>query len=173
MHAGYFDMNELLDVRPPQGSVFIRSATEPFSDKMVLDERKLANWLDFFGINNGAGIHREHVSGHASGPDLLQFISDMGPGIVIPIHTQQPDVFERELGDRCEVESLSEQGSEAHGLRRRCTISQRTVHRSRADGRILASRGRSQNARADRGVEFPNPARLRADCEAWQPQRVG
>lgn len=103
LHAGYFDMNELLDVYPPQGSVFIRAATEPFSDEMVLDEQKLAHWLDFFGINNGAGVHREHVSGHASGPDLLQFIYDMGPSIVIPIHTQQPDVFEREIGDRCEV----------------------------------------------------------------------
>jgi len=105
LHAGYFDMNELLDVRPPQGSVFIRVATEPFSDEMVLDERKLAHCLDFFGTNNGAGIQREHVSGHASGPDLLQFISDMEPGVVVLIHTQQPDVFERELGDTCDVVS--------------------------------------------------------------------
>ena len=103
LHAGYFDMNELLDVDPPRGSVFVRAATEPFSDEMVIDERKLTNWLDYFGINDGAGIIREHVSGHASGPDLLQFISDMEPRMVIPIHTEQPEVFRSELGDRCEV----------------------------------------------------------------------
>lgn len=103
LHAGYFDMNELLDVNPPKGSVFVRAATEPFSDEMVLDERKLAHWLDFFSINDGAGIMREHVSGHASGPDLLQFAVDMQPGSVIPIHTQQPEIFARELGDKSEV----------------------------------------------------------------------
>ena len=103
LHAGYFDMNELLDVEPPAGSVFVRAATEPFSDEMVLDEKKLDHWLDFFNINDGAGILREHVSGHASGPDLLQFITDMQPGAVVPVHTQQPEVFERELSDRYEV----------------------------------------------------------------------
>ncbi|MCX6984152.1 MAG: MBL fold metallo-hydrolase, partial [Lentisphaerae bacterium] len=103
LHAGYFDMNELLDVNPPSGSIFVRAATEPFSDEMVLDEEKLTNWLDYFKINDGAGIMREHVSGHASGPDLLQFALDMQPGSVIPIHTQQPEFFEKEFGDKCEV----------------------------------------------------------------------
>jgi ribonuclease J len=103
LHAGYFDMNELLDVEPPDGSVFVRAATEPFSDEMVLDERKLAHWLDFFKFNDGAGVLREHVSGHANGPDLLQFIADMKPGAVIPIHTEQPEVFERELGSASDV----------------------------------------------------------------------
>jgi ribonuclease J len=103
LHAGYFDMNELLDVNPPSGSIFVRAATEPFSDEMVLDEEKLTNWLDFFKINDGAGIMREHVSGHASGPDLLQFALDMQPGSVIPINTQQPEAFARELGNKTEV----------------------------------------------------------------------
>ena len=103
LHAGYFDMNELLDVNPPQGSVFIRAATEPFSDEMILDERKLERWLDFFSINDGAGIIREHVSGHANGSDLLEFISDMNPGVVIPIHTEHAEVFVRGLAGRADV----------------------------------------------------------------------
>lgn len=103
IHSGYFDMNELFDLEPPQGSVFIRAATEPFCDEMVLDEGKLAHWLEFFNINNGAGIIREHVSGHANGQDLLQFALDMQPGSVIPIHTDKPEVFEEKIGDKCEV----------------------------------------------------------------------
>jgi len=103
LHAGYFDMNELFDVLPPPGSVFVRAATEPFSDDMVLDEIKLKNWLDHFGINDGQGILRSHVSGHANGTDLLRFISDAKPATVIPIHTERADVFERELGGECEV----------------------------------------------------------------------
>lgn len=105
LHAGYFDMNELFDVSPPAGSVFVRAATEPFSDDMVSDEKKLENWLSHFGINEGLDekVLHYHVSGHACGPDLLQFIADMSPAKVIPIHTCEPEIFERELGDRCEV----------------------------------------------------------------------
>lgn len=105
VHAGYYDMNELFDLNPPAGSVFIRAATEPFSDEMMLDERKLANWLKHFGINEGLDqkVVRHHVSGHASGPDIFQFIADMRPARVIPIHTCEPEVFEKELNDKLEV----------------------------------------------------------------------
>lgn len=98
LHAGYFDMNELLDVNPPEGSIFIKAATEPFSDEMKMDEAKLSNWLRRFGIRSqDEKITRHHVSGHASGPDLLEFIKDMNPARVIPIHTEKPEVFGSEL----------------------------------------------------------------------------
>ncbi len=103
LHAGYFDMNELFDLEPPDGSIFIRAATEPFSDEMALDEQKLTRWLDFFGLNQGTGIRREHVSGHAGGPELLEFIEEVGPSVVIPIHTEHPEIFQRELVGVSEV----------------------------------------------------------------------
>lgn len=105
LHAGYFDMNELFDISPPEGSVFVRAATEPFCDDMVQDEKKLANWLKFFGVNDGRDekIIRHHVSGHASGEDLLQFIADMQPAMVVPIHTEDPEVFDQQLGDKIDV----------------------------------------------------------------------
>lgn len=104
LHAGYFDMNELLDVLPPKGSTFIRAATEPFSTEMEMDERKLANWLKRFGIlPGGESITHHHVSGHAGGPDLLQFIVDMQPRCVVPVHTEMPHIFADELADRAEV----------------------------------------------------------------------
>jgi ribonuclease J len=105
LHAGYFDMNELIDVNPPDGSIFIKAATEPFSAEMEFDEAKLANWLKHFHIplDEGNKIEHHHVSGHASGPDLLDFLKDMNPARVIPIHTQKPEVFQAELGSTTEV----------------------------------------------------------------------
>lgn len=104
LHAGYYGMNELFDVSPPQGSIYISAATEPFSDEMVLDERKLANWLEYFGlIDAGKKITHYHVSGHANGRDLLDFITDVNPKRVLPIHTTHVGVFERELGDKYEI----------------------------------------------------------------------
>jgi len=103
LHAGYFDMNELFDLAPPAGSIFVRAATEPFCDEMVMDEIRLGNWLNFFGINDGAGIQRSHVSGHASGEDLLDFIVDMKPGRIVPIHTDKPELFAEALGAKFEV----------------------------------------------------------------------
>lgn len=101
LHAGYFDMNELLDVNPPPGSLFVRAATEPFSDEMEIDDKKLDNWLAAFGIARDRGL--SHVSGHAGGPDLLEFIKEMQPKRVVPVHTEHPEAFEQSLGDRFDV----------------------------------------------------------------------
>lgn len=101
LHAGFFEANELLDVSPPLGSRFIRAATEPFCDEMLLDERKLANWLAAFGIDGGTddgGVQHSHVSGHASGPELFDLIHAMKPRMVVPIHTEQPERFAEALG---------------------------------------------------------------------------
>ena len=80
---------------------------------MELDEERLINWLDAFGIgytldatqlpdgctNPGCSklkrqIKRSHVSGHASRPELRELISKINPRIVIPVHTERPEAFE-------------------------------------------------------------------------------
>ncbi len=104
LHAGYFDMNDLLDCDPPAGSVYVKAETEPFCDEMRIDEEKLSNWLGHFGIlSEGESLTRHHVSGHANGTELLQFIADVKPARVIPIHTESPNVFQDSLGEQCEV----------------------------------------------------------------------
>lgn len=98
LQAGYFDIQELIDIDPPPGSVYVRAATEPFSDEMRLDEAKLKNWLQRFGvIASDEQFPRTHVSGHASGTDLLEWIREMRPSNVIPVHTEHPEVFTNEL----------------------------------------------------------------------------
>lgn len=94
LQAGFFDIQELIDLDPPSGSVYVRAATEPFSEEMAIDERKLRNWLSRFGLlKHEEGLRRAHISGHASGADLLEWIESVQPARVLPIHTEHPEDF--------------------------------------------------------------------------------
>jgi ribonuclease J len=81
---------EMIDLRPPKGSPFIHSMSEPFSEEDV-DHEVLLHWLDHFGL----GYHQLHASGHCSGPELLDIVRAMAPATVFPIHTEHPEEFER------------------------------------------------------------------------------
>jgi len=84
----FFDMNELFDLSPPEGSVYIQARCEPFNDEMALDDEKLERWLEKFRVN----IHLEedlpnlHASGHASGPEIKELIRKINPSKLFPIH---------------------------------------------------------------------------------------
>ncbi len=81
---------EMIDLRPPAGSPFVHSMSEPFSEDDV-DDHVLHNWLEHFGLR----FHQMHASGHASGPELDRIIDSVGAKAVFPIHTEQPEAFER------------------------------------------------------------------------------
>jgi ribonuclease J len=80
---------ELIELRPPRGSPFVHSMSEPFSEDDVND-RVLHNWLEHFGLS----FHQMHASGHASGPELLDIVRTVSPRAVYPIHTEHPEAFE-------------------------------------------------------------------------------
>jgi ribonuclease J len=80
---------ELIELRPPRGSPFVHSMSEPFSEDDVND-RVLHNWLEHFGL----AFHQMHASGHASGPELLEIVRTMAPNAVYPIHTEHPEAFQ-------------------------------------------------------------------------------
>jgi ribonuclease J len=79
---------ELIDLRPPKGSPFVHSMSEPFSEDDV-DDRVMHNWLDHFGLE----FHQMHASGHASGSELLDIVRSVGARTVYPIHTEHPEAF--------------------------------------------------------------------------------
>jgi len=81
---------ELIDLRPPRGSPFLHSMSEPFSEDDV-DDRVMHNWLEHFGLE----FHQMHASGHASGPELLELVRATGAKAVYPIHTEHPEAFEK------------------------------------------------------------------------------
>ena len=79
---------ELIDIRPPSGSPFIHSMSEPFSEEDINDQ-VLHNWLDHFGLP----FHQMHASGHCSGPELLEIARTMRPKSLFPVHTEHPEAF--------------------------------------------------------------------------------
>lgn len=103
----FFDVNELPSITPREGSVYIYSSSEVYDEEQAIDVRRLHNWLNHFGMH-GVGLPTEvrsgnwqvpedqqgfHASGHASGPELIDMIRAIRPKMLIPIHTEKPEVF--------------------------------------------------------------------------------
>ncbi len=86
----YFQLNNLLDIQPVPGSVHIRSICEPFSEEMELDEKRINNWLRKFNLYPQNKIH---ASGHASGNHLFKMVESINPKLLIPIHTEFPELY--------------------------------------------------------------------------------
>ncbi len=101
MYCNFFQLKELVDVRPMEGSAFIRSLVEPFSDDMELDEKRVENWMRHFGLYP---MHQIHASGHAPGTEIKRMINEMKPKKVIPIHTVYPKEFKKIVGKGIKVE---------------------------------------------------------------------
>lgn len=106
VHLSFWGSSELIDLEPPEGSRWIRCATEPYSDEMSLDLLKQSRWLDAFGVRHnvtpGHGADdlltgTTHVSGHASRGALETLVKKAKPKTLIPIHTAERslDLFER------------------------------------------------------------------------------
>lgn len=98
MYCSDFGLSALIDVRPEGGaSTYIRSQTEPFSDEMEMDHRRVKRWLDHFGLGgdkDGWAAH-SHVSGHGTGDQIVRIVKEAHPKSVIPIHTEKARMFEK------------------------------------------------------------------------------
>ena len=83
-----FNLQELIDVKPADGSSYIRSSTEPFSEEMELNIERIRNWYRHFGlISKEKDWHQIHVSGHGSGDQIKRIIDGSNAKLLIPIHT--------------------------------------------------------------------------------------
>jgi ribonuclease J len=88
--ATNFDLKELIDLKPAEGSVYIKSVCEPFDIEMEIDWQRIENWIKHFGMD----INSTHVSGHASGLQLKEFVEQVNAKNVIPVHTENAKAFE-------------------------------------------------------------------------------
>ena len=91
----FFELKELIDVKPEAGSSYIRSVCEPFDLEMELDLKKVENWLAHFGLYPYTHIH---ASGHLNYDEIRDVVQTVQPNALIPVHTQHPEVF-RNLHD--------------------------------------------------------------------------
>ena len=89
-----FALQNLIDVRPSEGSSYIRSSTEPFDDEMTLDQARVKRWLHHFGlISSEDSWNTVHVSGHGTQEQIEHVIKGANSKSLIPIHTQHEEIF--------------------------------------------------------------------------------
>ena len=101
-----YDMNEMLDIRPGPGGAFINSSSEPFNEEMEIDHERFINWLDHFGLP----MYQIHSSGHMMPTELRETIERIHPKRLLPIHTEQPELYRLFVKDITRVE-LGTKGS--------------------------------------------------------------
>ncbi|MFX0037973.1 MAG: MBL fold metallo-hydrolase [Promethearchaeota archaeon] len=104
-----FDLKNLLDIQPDQGT-YIYSSSEAFEEESEFDFIRLHNWLEHLNLQIfGFEIIEEgdrfkpkfmegyHASGHASKSDLIKAIEIIDPDVIIPVHTDNPEWFNKEF----------------------------------------------------------------------------
>ena len=95
-----FKMQDLIDIRPDEGSSYIRSLTEPFDTEMELKEEQVRNWLHHFGIiSSEKDWHQVHVSGHGDGVQIKKVIDGSHARKLIPIHTEHDEYHKKWHGN--------------------------------------------------------------------------
>jgi ribonuclease J len=82
------DINELVDLYPAAGSVFIHSNGEPLGTFDPAYELFM-RWLNHFGIE----LVRGSCSGHATAAALNELVGRIKPDLFMPIHSLQPELF--------------------------------------------------------------------------------
>jgi len=101
LHLDYFRFKNILDFVLPEGSVFVRAQCEPFNPKMELSQKRMVRWLKHFKINvdNEYRPYQIHASGHASGPEIQEMIDKIKPKLLVPVHTEHPEMFRNSTGN--------------------------------------------------------------------------
>lgn len=91
LFATYYDMLELLSIRPGPGSLFIYSESEPWDEEGEIEFEKLANWLELLGMP----MFHVHASGHATSLELAEMVERLSPKKVVVVHCERPELFRR------------------------------------------------------------------------------
>lgn len=101
---GYFDMLDLLDIQPKEGSAYIHSLSEPYSEEMEFDAKRCASWLELLKLPH----HQIHASGHAPKQYLFRVAETVAAKKLVPIHTEHPEVY-LETGLKLELAEIGKE----------------------------------------------------------------
>lgn len=85
----YWDLPELVDIKPVDGSLFIHSNGEPLG-RFDPAYELLLRWLEYFKIE----LASVPSTGHASHEDLVSIVEGIAPEILMPIHSKTPERME-------------------------------------------------------------------------------
>ncbi len=94
----FWDITHLIDIEP-QGGTYIYSSSEAHSEEQRIDQERLGNWLDCFGLTAVGGLPGAekgpyHASGHIDGPGMERLIETINPARLLPVHTEKLGWFE-------------------------------------------------------------------------------
>ncbi len=91
-----FRLQDLIDIKPIEGSSYIRSLTEPFNTEMEIKEDQVKNWFVHFGVlKKEQDWHQIHVSGHGDGEQIKYVIENTNSKKLIPIHTEHDEYHKK------------------------------------------------------------------------------
>jgi ribonuclease J len=98
---GFWDVQHLADIGAGEDALYIRSASEAYTEEQAADERRMRNWLELLGVRRH--LH-SHASGHAPQPDLVRMVRTLRPEVLVPVHTERPDLWRPLVQDTTVVE---------------------------------------------------------------------
>jgi len=87
---GFYSFTALIDMKLDPGSLYIHSASEPYTEEQAISKNRIDNWLNHFNMEK----FQCHCSGHAGGKDLLEAVREIDANTIYPIHTEHPKVFQ-------------------------------------------------------------------------------
>ena len=97
---GFYSFTSLIDIKPRPGAIYIHSASEPYNEEQEISEVRTDNWLAHFGMKK----FQCHCSGHAQGADLLQVVKEIDAKTLYPVHTEHPEIYQKESKNMILVE---------------------------------------------------------------------
>lgn len=96
----FYDLEELMDIRPEPGSCYVISASEPFNEEMEIDFERLVNWLRHYGLPQ----YHVHVSGHIMPLQLKALLKEINAKKEFPVHTENAELFAKFVrGEKSQV----------------------------------------------------------------------
>lgn len=104
----FYDLEELVELRPEAGNCYVLSASEPFNEEMEIDFERLVNWLGHYDLPQ----YQVHVSGHIMPLQLKSILKEVDAVKVFPIHTENPELFGKFMRDLRSKVVLPEKGRE-------------------------------------------------------------
>jgi ribonuclease J len=115
----FYDCNDLVDLKgATEGGLWLYSSSEAHGEESEFDFMRLQNWIRWAGMHQVGFRYTtspegeaqltfdhpddvgHHSSGHATQLELLDFIKQVAPKAIIPVHTEQsPKRYEELLRD--------------------------------------------------------------------------
>ncbi len=89
LHLDQWYFPELIDIKPAKGGAYIHATTEAFNEEGEQEEEVIKNWIGHYDFS----YHQIHASGHASMDKVGYLVNKVEAKMVIPIHTERPDLF--------------------------------------------------------------------------------